>query len=933
MRSIVVPVLVVILAFYGCATTQESAPAAAGFTLDEILGRMPPRDSLEARWLGSALLSLGPAAIQELCKDLDAAGSDRKARAEFALQNVALSVSKPGAERERLRYVSALDGALERHPSDRAASFILAQLQLTGRGESVAPASRFLNDPHLCEPAAQAMVAIREGADGAFLLALPDAGKECRITIIQSLGVLRSSRAVDALRHEAASEDSGIRRAALEALANIEASGAGSDSASAAARGRAAAAGAGSPSGAGVEVSTPARVLGPESADSIGAIAKTATGPEQLAAIRTLGAIGGEGAQKELIEIAGNSADEGVVNAAQKSLATICLRQPEPEKRADVLLEAYGRGNRELRLALLPAIGRVGGSRALKLTASELRSADPDLREAAVRALSDWPSVAAYDTLLAVAKGKEKAALRILAMRGCVRMVEQAGLTPTEAVRYHERTLAAAWRVEEKRLVIGALANIRTPYALKVVAPYVKDDSLGLDAALAAGKISAGIGGTGNDRGSSQTARAFIDAYVPAKYRDQADRALDLSPDMNDAPQGFRTLFNGKNLEGWKGLVENPGARSKMTPEQLAAAQARADSSMRAHWSVADGVVIFDGKGESLCTAEDFEDFELLVDWKIERFGDSGIYLRGSPQVQIWDPVQWPEGSGGLYNNQKNPSKPLRCADNPIGEWNTFRITMIGDRVTVALNGVVVVDSVVLENYWDRSIPIFPSGQIELQSHSSPLAFRNIYIREIPRKKPLFSGSLFNGSDLSGWTVVGGKRESWGASNDVLFTNGENGGWLSTDREYDNFELELDFRLGEGGNSGVFIRAPREGDPAYTGMEIQVLDDYAEEYTTLKPWQYCGSVYGVVAAERGASKKASEWQHYRIVARGPKVTVTLNGRQIVDADLIAHMDQESTHPGLKRRSGFIGLQCHGDRVEYRNITLKELEWSENHDGN
>jgi hypothetical protein len=402
---------------------------------------------------------------------------------------------------------------------------------------------------------------------------------------------------------------------------------------------------------------------------------------------------------------------------------------------------------------------------------------------------------------------------------------------------------------------------------------------------------------------------------------------------MNDPPEGSRALFNGKNLEGWKGLVENPVSRSKMSAEQLSAAQARADSNMRAHWSVADGVIIFDGKGESLCTAEDFEDFELLVDWKIGPFGDSGIYLRGSPQVQIWDPVQWPEGSGGLYNNQKNPGKPLRCADNPIGEWNTFRIRMIGDRVTVVLNGAVVVDSVVLENYWDRSIPIFPSGQIELQSHSSPLAFRNIYVREIPRKKPLFSGNLFNGTDLSGWTVVDGMREAWGASDGILFTNGEDGGWLSTDREYDNFELELDFRLGEGGNSGVFIRAPRQGDPAYTGMEIQVLDDYAAEYAALKPWQYCGSVYGVVAAKKGVSKKANEWQHYRIVARGPRVTVTLNGQQIVDADLIEHMDKESTHPGLKRRSGFIGLQCHGDRVEYRNIRLTELEWSENHDGN
>lgn len=150
------------------------------------------------------------------------------------------------------------------------------------------------------------------------------------------------------------------------------------------------------------------------------------------------------------------------------------------------------------------------------------------------------------------------------------------------------------------------------------------------------------------------------------------------------------------------------------------------------------------------------------------------------------------------------------------------------------------------------------------------------------------------------------------------------GGWLSTVREYSDFQLDLDFRVPEGGNSGVFIRAPHRGDPAYTGMEIQVLDDYAAEYATLQPWQYTGSVYGVHAPSMRASKKANEWQHMQIVADGPRIVVNLNGQRIVDADLIAHMDKEASHPGLKRRSGFIGLQNHSTRIEYRNIKLKEL---------
>jgi hypothetical protein len=199
----------------------------------------------------------------------------------------------------------------------------------------------------------------------------------------------------------------------------------------------------------------------------------------------------------------------------------------------------------------------------------------------------------------------------------------------------------------------------------------------------------------------------------------------------NVPPPGFVALFNGKDLTGWKGLVGNPISRKNMTPEQLAEAQKAADEKMRASWKPEGGVLVFDGKGDSLCTAKDYADFELLVDWKIGPKGDSGIYLRGSPQVQIWDVAANPVGSGGLYNNMKNPKDPLKPADKPVGEWNSFRIKMVGEVVSVWLNGELVTDNVVMENYWDRAISIFPTGQIELQNHGNPLYFKNIYIREI----------------------------------------------------------------------------------------------------------------------------------------------------------------------------------------------------------
>ena len=202
----------------------------------------------------------------------------------------------------------------------------------------------------------------------------------------------------------------------------------------------------------------------------------------------------------------------------------------------------------------------------------------------------------------------------------------------------------------------------------------------------------------------------------------------------NTPPEGFKALFNGKDLSGWKGLVESPPARAKMSPAELAEKQKKADEDMRAHWKVVDGALVFDGKGQSLCTTKDYGDFELLVDWKILKDGDSGIYLRGCPQVQIWDPalkVAGGVGSGGLYNNQKNPSKPSVTADKPVGEWNTFRIRMIGDKATIWLNDKLVVDNVVLENYWERDKPLYPTGQIELQNHGNTLYFKNLYLKEL----------------------------------------------------------------------------------------------------------------------------------------------------------------------------------------------------------
>jgi hypothetical protein len=199
---------------------------------------------------------------------------------------------------------------------------------------------------------------------------------------------------------------------------------------------------------------------------------------------------------------------------------------------------------------------------------------------------------------------------------------------------------------------------------------------------------------------------------------------------LNMAPEGFRLLFDGRTFRNWQGWVADPPTRATMSVGEQKVSRIQADHVMTRDWEVRDGALIYRGTGfDNLCTRDEFGNFELLVDWQIRAGSDSGIYLRGCPQVQIWDR---PLGSGGLFNNERHPSRPLMRADRYPGSWNRFRIIMVGERVTVLLNDELVVHNVVMENYWERGRPVYERGPVELQAHETPVAFRNICIRELP---------------------------------------------------------------------------------------------------------------------------------------------------------------------------------------------------------
>ncbi len=620
------------------------------------------------------------------------------------------------------------------------------------------------------------------------------------------------------------------------------------------------------------------------------------------------------------------------------------------------------------------------------------------------------------------------------------------------------------------------------------------------------------------------------------------------------APAGWTALFNGRDLAGWRGRPHfDPAKEAEGTPEERAKRQADWDADMRRHWTVENGLIVSDGQGVFLTTDREFGDFELMLEWMLPAScADSGIYLRGNPQVQIWDPAcerdfkhGCEKGSGGLWNNPADsPGKwPMVKADRPIGEWNSMRITMKGDRATVVLNGQVVVSDCPLANYFQKGQPLPARGPIQIQTHGAPMHVRNVFIRDLgsfdlaaPGWRDLGEADFTNvncGADTWTWTPdrvtctgqpVGvirtkkpvtdfemsvewrhlsdggnsgvflwapmealdsikpgqlppggievqvldhgytakyekstGKKADWFTTDGDVFPVGSStmkpfqptaprgsrsfpkarhslgtpewnhyfiraiegqvrlwvnghevsggsdctpatgylclesegapvefrrlkirevhpdsettavasedgfvplfdgktlagwqgaldghqvvdgeirsrpgvGGNLLTTAEYGDFELRFDFRLTPGANNGLGLRAPPEGDAAFEGIELQILDDGHPKYAGLKPWQMHGSVYGVVAAERGCLKPVGEWNEERVTVRGSQLTVVVNGRKILAADLTAFRDGQPTpdgrkHPGLAREKGHVGFLGHGDEVHFRNIRIREL---------
>lgn len=419
---------------------------------------------------------------------------------------------------------------------------------------------------------------------------------------------------------------------------------------------------------------------------------------------------------------------------------------------------------------------------------------------------------------------------------------------------------------------------------------------------------------------------------------------------LAEPPPGFIALFNGDDLTGWRGgdtydhrklLALTPEARAAQIKKWTDSMFQLNDKTGKPHWYVENGELVNDGFGAYATTEKDYGDFELLVEYRTVPKADSGIYLRGVPQVQIWDFTEKEKfnigadrGSGGLWNNSPGaPGKdPLVLADRPFGQWNQFRIRMVGARVSVWLNDHLVVNHALMENYYDRKTSVPKTGPIQLQTHGGEIRWRNIFLREIPgaeanrilQSKGDGFGAIFNGRDFSGWA---GPVDNYEVKDGALVCKPGKGGTIYTKEEYGDFIARLEFKLPKGGNNGLAIRYPGQGDTAYAGMtELQVLDDNYEEAVgdKIDPRQAHGSVYGLIAAQRGYQRPIGEWNFQEVTVQGSKIKVELNGFVILDGDVatVKEFMGKTPHPGKDRTKGHFGFAGHNDPVCFRNVMLK-----------
>lgn len=351
--------------------------------------------------------------------------------------------------------------------------------------------------------------------------------------------------------------------------------------------------------------------------------------------------------------------------------------------------------------------------------------------------------------------------------------------------------------------------------------------------------------------------------------------------------KGFVELFTGNSIAGWS-------------------------STSGAPWTAGAGVLVAPQAGGVITSNFTCDDIDLRFSYRIlDAGGKVNVHLRGTSGMHPSSRVILHDGPecGTIAVAQGSVVSPAATAHRASPEWNECRIVCQGPVVEVQINNMTV------SKTGREEVRL---GELALEATGSRVEIKSLRARSLDLRP------MFKGDDLAGWEVMGQQGNPWSRNGEGgVQCSGQPGGWLSSTTEYGDFTLNFEYRLLEGGNSGIFIRAPKEGNPWEAGMEIQLLDDGSDRYTMLKEYQYTGSVYGAIPPSKRATRPGGEWNRMQIQCQGRLINVWVNGQLVVSAN----MDQ---NPKLKSRpsKGYLGLQNHSEAVEFRHVQFRHRDYAD-----
>lgn len=636
--------------------------------------------------------------------------------------------------------------------------------------------------------------------------------------------------------------------------------------------------------------------------------------PVRVAALRALETLATPADQRHLLDLMLTAENNSTRNAAQKALVVVSQKMQGDMAADALLLDRFPHSTEEEQVLILQALGRIGGGQSLDLIIYSQKNGSAQMQDAAVRALAAWPDTLALPTLRDIAQNAPSEIHRILALRGFIRLANpELNLSNERRLEIYQQALPLSNGNQEKRQLLSGLSTLPMKKAATMAGEFLTPDSpLQNEAATALLKLAEPLLDVDKEAAISAANLVSTNDNISPAIR-EAGEALLAEFERYDnflmtwEVSGPYTLEDGSlfNHQFAPEIDDGKSAKWEAMPVH---------SNPRYAWRMdLDDAIVGDTRVAYL-RCKIYSPFAMPA--RLETGSDDGLKVWFNGKIVLANNV-----SRGVTPGDDLVPVVLRKGINFL----TIKVVNIGGNWGACAR-VRTPDGKKIPGLYGIA-----GGEIPLQPESDEIVATpdDLPPGDDTNNKPrsdrdAMPQELFNGRDLGGWQIINAAEGSWGVEDGFLVTSGEGAGWLSTTRMYNNFHLSLEFKLPPGGNSGVFIRAPHRGDPAYTGMEIQVLDDYAEKYATLYHWQYTGSIYAIQAPAKRVSKPAGQWQKMEIIALDSRIRVVLNGEEIVDTDLTAHQQKVRKSPGMLRRSGYIGLQNHGSKVFYKNLTIIKL---------